>query len=73
MCTLEHCGSRARAGRGSENIQGYGAGRAVAFELFIFQAGRTVAFELFIFQTGRASGRPKNFQIWHGVPGQLIF
>ncbi len=40
---LEHCGTRACrewAVRGGENIQGYGAGRAVAFEIFIFRAGR---------------------------------
>jgi hypothetical protein len=37
---LEHCDPQARTGRGDENIQGYGAGRAVAYEIFIFRAGR---------------------------------
>ncbi len=38
-------GPRARTGRGGQNIQGYGAGRAVAFK---------------IFRAGRASGRRTN-------------
>jgi hypothetical protein len=39
-CRLENCGTRAGTGRGGENIQGYGAGRAVASEIFIFRARR---------------------------------
>ncbi len=37
---VEHCGPRAGTGRGGQNIQGYGAGRAVASEILIFRAGR---------------------------------
>ncbi len=33
-------GPRAGTGRGGENIEGYGAGRAVASKNFIFRAGR---------------------------------
>jgi hypothetical protein len=33
-------GPRAGTGRGGQNIQGYGAGRAVASEILIFRAGR---------------------------------